>query len=129
MKTKIISLAIACAMLSSCATMFGSSNNNAVKVSTNVQDGKLYVDGRYYGATTSGTTLVSLDGENGHVVTIKKDGFEPVTIPVNRTIQGAYYFNIPLVFFLVVPGIVGFVVDGATGNMYKYQPINIMLDK
>lgn len=120
---KIIVLTLICSQLTACATMFGAGNNKAVKVASNTENAKIYVDGKYYGAASTGGALIQLDGSEGHSVTIEKNGYIPITMPVNRKVQGAYYFNIPLLLFFIIPGVIGFVVDGTTGNMYKYEPL------
>lgn len=120
---KIIIMALICSQLTACATMFGASNNKAVKVNANTENAKIYVDGKYYGVTSTGQTLIRLDGSEGHNITVEKNGYQSITIPVNRVVQGAYYFNIPLLLFFIIPGVIGFIVDGTTDNMYKYEPL------
>lgn len=125
----VLFLSICVGGMTGCATMFGDSNNKSVKVNSNVENASIYVDGHYYGSTQTGTMMINLDGGENHSITVKKPGYRSVTIPVNREVQGVYYLNIPLLFFFIIPGVVGFVVDSTTDNMYKYEPVNVNLEK
>jgi hypothetical protein len=126
---KIISLitAISFINLTSCASMFGSTANKSFLVNTNVDKTKVYIDGAYYGTTETNAMLIRLDGSSGHIITLKKEGYQPVTLPIDRTIQGAYLLNVPLLVLFVIPGVLALVIDGAAGNVFKYDPITVNL--
>lgn len=58
-----------------------------------------------------------------YTVTVSKDGYPDQTVTLNSTANGWTFAN------LILDGVVGILIDGATGAIYSYKPndINVTL--
>jgi hypothetical protein len=96
--------------LSSCATMFGDSNDQ-INVRSDYKDAKLSINGNPVGKGQASYTLPRGDDA---LITASKKGCSDTTVPTSKKIVGAAFLNI-----LFWPG---FVVDAATGKLQKADP-------
>lgn len=111
------------AMLSACATLVNGSSQN-VTVSTTPPAASCTLDrvGSRVGAISSTPGSVRLDkSKNDLSVTCSKDGFQTATIVKAPSFSGATFGNI------IAGGVIGVVVDAASGVNYSY-PDDIRLD-
>lgn len=123
-------LVLVCTLLvASCATIVGdktqligiSSNPSSAQITITDEKGAVVFEGQ----TPTTVTLQKADGSywggKTYSVQIKKEGYEPQTIPVTSNVNG-WYIGGNLIF----GGLIGwFVVDPLTGAMYNLSPEQI----
>ena len=85
-----------------------------ISVNSNPSGVNVYVMG-VHKATTPAVIEVSRKDSN-IILRFEKDGYEPVEIALDRSIDGWIWGNIAL------GGVIGLVVDFATGAAYKFTP-------
>lgn len=104
-----------------CSSIF---NGSMQKVSINSSESgaDITIDGSTVGKTP---TSVSLKRGKSHVIEIKKPGFDTYRITTENSITGWFWGN------LLCGGLVGIVIDLATGSAYDVEPdvINPQLQK
>lgn len=98
-------------LLSSCATVF-TGTKQTVQINSSPPAADIEVDGVKVGVTPMAVPLKK--GFSGQTVSLKLDGYE------TKTFQPAVTFNPVAILNLL--GVVGFVIDAATGSMMKYDP-------
>lgn len=76
-------------LLSGCATLLHS-NHQSIRIFSEPSEAKVVVDGRFH-LTTAGT--VNLSRQADHIAVIEKDGYEPVTIKIERYRSGLVWLN------------------------------------
>ncbi len=111
------------AMLSACATLVNGSSQN-VTVSTNPPGASCTLDriGARVGAIPATPGSVRLDkSKNDLSVTCAKDGYQTATVSRAPSFGGATFGNI------IAGGVIGVVVDAASGANYSY-PDDIRVD-
>ena len=111
------------AMLSACATLVNGSSQN-VTVSTNPPGASCTLDriGARIGAIPATPGSVRLDkSKNDLSVTCAKDGYQTATVSRAPSFGGATFGN------LIAGGVIGVVVDAASGANYSY-PDDIRMD-
>jgi hypothetical protein len=102
---------------SGCATIF-SAGPDQVPINTNPQGATVFVDNVPVGQTP---LLVSLDRtRNTGVLRIELPGFAPVIITRSKSINGWFWANLCV-------GIVGIVIDLATGNVQGFDDAPIAI--
>lgn len=120
---KVIYTALACILLSSCASIL-SKSTYPLAISTDPSGAEILIkDGK--GNTIfedRSPATVNLKASQGffkkaqYSVTISQSGFQSKTVPVNFKVDGWYWGN------LLLGGVVGMlIVDPATGAMYKIE--------
>ncbi len=60
---------------------------------------------------------MSLERKHNYTLTFTRDGYEPATFQINHTIRGGI-----VVLDILFTGLIGGVVDAATGGWYKLEP-------
>lgn len=100
------------ATCSGCATIV-SSSTQPIQFTTLPSGASVIVDGMHLG-TTPGT--YALERGVDHIVELNLAGFEPASMQLRREINGWVWGNI------VFGGVIGVVVDVATGAIYKLTP-------
>jgi len=106
--------------LSGCATLF-SAGPDRIPITTNPQGATVFVDNLPVGQTP---LLVALDREHSSgVIRIELAGFAPIMMMRSKSINGWFWVN------LCTTGLIGIVVDLATGNVQGFDddPIAIGL--
>lgn len=130
MSFKIAATVSAVAMLAGCATIFTGANQDIDIASS--PDGATVTIVNSGGATVfSGVTPTEAQLARGegffdaekYTVTISKEGYPEQTVYLNSTANGWTFAN------LILGGVVGILIDGATGAIYSYKPkdINVTL--
>lgn len=84
------------------------------------------IDGKEIGKT-NGDGVVKfivneVDDEANYVISLEKNGFQPITVTVYNQAGGNYIAG-GIAFFLLglAPGVISLAVDGATGTWYTYK--------
>jgi hypothetical protein len=124
-KSKITTILVALSVVifTGCATILHGSHQE-VKVRTSPANVSVYMQGAKAGVTP---VTLHLKRDRHYTLTLKKDGYKPIKVNLNKnfkflpSILGNIFWN----------GIIGVVVDLATGAAYKLSPeqINKHLDK
>ena len=113
----LLAAAVISSSSSGCATLF-SAGPDQVPINTNPQGATVFVDN-----VPDGTTplLVALDRtRNSGILRIELPGYAPVMIMRSRSINGWFWVNLCV-------GIVGIVVDLATGNYQGFDDTPIAI--
>lgn len=88
---------------------------------------KVIIDGKEYGTTPQSVSLRRIGRLKGepleklfYNVKIELDGFYPYELKVKRELDGWFFGNI------LIGGLVGLIIDSATGSMYKLNPDQVI---
>ena len=106
--SKIISVVLVILVTSSCCSIMLSPKQE-VGIASNPSGAKVIVDGQDIGKTPLTT---SLKRSNNHNVKVELDGFMPYELHLTKKTSGWVFGNI------IFGGIIGLVVDLATGSLY-----------
>ena len=111
---KIRTLVAAASLLATtaCATIMQGSQQG-VSVNSNPAGARISVNGQQMGTTPA---VVRLARSNAHTVRLELDGYAPYEMQLQKKMSGWVWGNI------VFGGIVGVIVDGSTGAMYRLSP-------
>jgi hypothetical protein len=117
----LLMVLITIAFLTSCSSIFNG-DMQEVQVKSTPATAKIFLNGNYLGETPG---VIKLKRGETHIIEIKKDGFQTFKITTSKTITGWFWGN------LLCGGVLGFIIDLATGNAYDVEPayINAVLDK
>ena len=107
----IILLAATMIFMSSCATLF-TGTKQTVQINSEPQGAKVQVDGLDRGETPAAVKLKK--GNDGQIVTLKKDGYKTRTFQPQTDFNGVAALNLFNVLFWGI--------DAATGALWKYSP-------
>lgn len=119
-KTLVSSMVMA-GVLSGCATMFNGSSQQ-VAIRSNQSDVDLYVNEAYIGRGNGVTTLRK---KEEYVITARKEGCQPVTIPVSKSFDATTLLGVLIDFGIITI----LVVDGAgTGAWKKFDQTSYVID-
>ena len=107
--------------LVSCSSIFNGSKDE-VTINSNPIEAEITIDGMKMGVTPK---TVELKRGKIHVIEIRKSGFESYKIATSNSIAGWFWGN------LLCGGVIGMVIDLATGNAYDVDPdvIDVTLNK
>ncbi len=100
-----------------CATIFKGSQAD-INVNSAPSDATVYINGIDKGSTPQ---TMSLDRDEDHILTFKKDGYKDVKVEVNKKFDGAT----TILGNIVSWALVGIVVDVATGAAYSLKPADV----
>ncbi len=122
-KMGIILLAL---LMTNCAAIIHG-NKQLVNFSSQPSGAKVYIDGKDYGTTPTSVELKRIGRLKGES-TVKKEynvkidleGYYPYEIKVKRTVDGWFFGN------LIFGGLVGIIIDAASGSMYKLTPDQVI---
>lgn len=98
--------------LGGCATIM-QGTTQAVGVSSNPTGARIRVNGMEHGITPA---VLQLKRKDNHVVAIDLEGYQPFSATFTRSVSGWVVGNI------LFGGLIGLVVDAATGGLYKLSP-------
>ena len=114
-------ISIALIVVTGCASIIAPGPDR-VMVATNPPGATIYLDGCYVGATPG---MIQVDRGSAGVLILRKDGYQPFGWQIARPINGWFFGNV--CFGLV--GVVGMIIDGASGNITKYStdPISVSM--
>lgn len=87
---------------------------------------KVQVNGTDVGSTNKdGLIIFPIEQKNkqdGYSLALTSNNYLPVTLEVKNGLDGGYLTGDIFLFFLgIIPGVVGLVVDGVTGEWYSYK--------
>lgn len=119
MRSHLVALAIILIFsigMTSCA-MIMSGTSDKVAVNSNVPNADIFINGRLIGKTPA---IIKLSKSKEHEIVVKKDGYIPFVIQTDRSLNLWFLGDILLIPGLV--GIVGLVLDFATGATYDIDP-------
>lgn len=112
MKLRIIATTLMVASTAACATIVQGSNQG-VAVNSTPAGAAITVDGQSMGTTPA---VLRLARNNAHTVRLEMPGYAPYELKLERKMSGWVWGN------LAFGGIVGVIVDGSTGAMYRLSP-------
>lgn len=118
MTTKLIKnfiLIIFPLVITSCATIVHGSRQQ-VAIVCDPKRAKIDIDGTSLGHTPY---LARLTRRNNHLLKIELEGYLPYEITLKRKLDGWIFGNI------LLGGVIGIVIDAATGSMYKLSPKDV----
>lgn len=116
-KTYIASILLMSFFFTSCATIF-KGGHGEVRFNSSPSGADVLIDQVNKGETP---TSAQLSRKESHIVTFKKDGYEDVTVKVDRKFDGATVILGNLVSWWLI----GVVVDVASGAAYTLSPADI----
>ncbi len=99
-------------ILQGCASIV-SGTTQEITFQANPEDVLVTVNGKVIGKTP---TTVQLDKKSGQSVVFSKDGFKPITMQLETTVEPWFWGNI------VIGGLFGSTTDGLSGAIVKYSP-------
>ena len=112
---RVIAIMLCPILLTSCATII-SGKTQSLPVSTNPTGAKVTVNGV---KQLSPCILVLDRNIPAYTIVIEKEGYATHTFQLKRGVNGWVFGNI------IVGGIIGIVIDAATGSMYQFYPGSI----
>lgn len=125
MKT-ICGVILAASMTTACASIF-SGSNQTIDINSTPDGAAVTIVNKtgevvFNGTTPTEAQLARSSGafsSEQYTVTIEKPGVGTETVVVKSTVNGWFIGNI------ILGGVVGMVVDGATGAMFSYTPSDV----
>ncbi|NML20001.1 PEGA domain-containing protein [Pseudoflavitalea sp. G-6-1-2] len=112
-------------ILNSCATII-SGSKQAIDISSEPTGAKITIDGKDFGKTPQliefhrkGKNKGDSASKKSYAVKLELDGYQPYEINITRKVNGWVFGNI------LIGGIIGVVIDVATGSMYSLTPKQI----
>ena len=108
-------IALSLILTSGCATIV-KGTTQGITVSSEPSGADIHVDGTLVGQTP---VSVEMERKRDHLVRIERDGYEPRTVPVIKTVGGAVWGNV------LAGGLIGWGVDASTGAQYNLTPPTI----
>ena len=118
MKTKTFLLTISILIFTGCATLF-SGSNQTILIDSNPKKAKIEINGEKIGDTPFSAVLKR---NNEYQVKIYLEGYKTYNMYLQKKINGWVFGNI------LLGGIIGIIVDAATGAMYNLSPKAINID-
>lgn len=112
MQLRTIIAAVSLVSTAACASIMNGSNQGIAFSSTPV-GAAISVDGQPMGTTPA---VLRLARKETHTVRLDLDGYAPFEMQLDRKMSGWVWGNIAF------GGIVGVIVDGSTGAMYRLSP-------
>jgi hypothetical protein len=114
-RTTLFALPIVAIGLAGCATIIQGTTQQ-IGVSSQPSGAVVKVNNQPMGQTP---IVLNLKRRDSHTVTIELDGYQPYNQALTRSLSGWVAGNI------IFGGLIGLVVDAATGGMYKLSPEQI----
>jgi hypothetical protein len=121
---RILLLLLAIAFSARCATV-AHGTTQSIQVESNPPGAAVSLSCVQGSVPNYGSTPVTIEVQRKSkscAISLQKDGYVPVTVPLHRTFSGVYVGN------LLVGGVVGLVADAASGAMYKQGPNVVRVD-
>lgn len=112
--SRILAALLVAALLTGCASIIHGSRQD-VRVMSSPSGAVVRVNLNNQATTTPGVLTLNRK-EIGYVLTFEKQGYKPVEISLRRTVDGWLFGNI------LFGGLVGIVIDFASGSAYKLTP-------
>lgn len=115
MRVKVLALALASLYFTSCATLFKGTSEN-VAFNSNPDRAVVWINGTKHGETP---LAVKLKSKETYTIEFRKDGYKSRTYTINNKVGAGW------VILDVLAGLVGVIVDAATGAWYSLDQKNI----
>lgn len=115
MKTKFLAIALACLYLNGCATIFKGTSEE-VNFNSNPQGAEVWINGQKMGSTPY---EIKLKVNKTYTIEFRKEGFNSELYTINNSVGAGW------VILDVLAGLVGVIVDAATGAWYSLDQKNI----
>lgn len=109
-----ISIGVIAILAAGCASIIHGSRQD-IRVTSNPSGAVVRVNLNNQATTTPGILTLNRK-EIGYVLTFEKQGYKPVEVSLRRTVDGWLFGNI------IFGGLVGIVIDFASGSAYKLTP-------
>jgi len=117
-KIAIISLCFFVGLtFSGCASIV-KGRTQEVSFQSNPDTATVKIDGKIIGKTPM---TVNLHRKSGQTIVFEKEGYDPISMKLETTMNGWFWGNI------VLGGLVGSTTDGVTGAVYEYSPSQYMV--
>ncbi len=113
MRSLVLSV-VASVFLSGCGALF-LGTTQTVNINSSPVNSKVEIDGGIYTSPVS----IELARNKNYTVTISKEGYEPRSVKINRSVSGG------IVILDVLAGIVPVIIDMAMGTWYKLTPSTV----
>jgi hypothetical protein len=113
----ILSL-LAAVSLTSCSTIVNG-RYQSVGIASNPSDATVWIDNAYIGQTP---LIVDMSRQSDHYVRIELNGFQPYELIFTKKMNAWVFGNI------IFGGLIGIVVDVATGAIYKLTPDQVQAE-
>jgi hypothetical protein len=113
--TKTLIAVVSCILLTNCATIIHGTRQD-ISFSSNPSGADVMINDQNKGLTP---IVVNLERKNNYTVKIQLAGYLPYETNIVKKVDGWIVGNI------IFGGIIGLVVDAATGGMYKLTPEQI----
>lgn len=115
MRAKVLTLVLVCLYLSSCATVFKGTSEE-VNFNSNPIGAEVWIDGKNMGKTPVKFKLTS---KKTYMIEFKFEGYETKTVSLTNHVGAGW------VILDVLAGLVGVIVDAATGAWYSFDEKNV----
>ncbi len=114
---RIVGVVLTGVLVSGCASIIHGSRQD-VRVVSNPSGAVVRVNLNNTATTTPGILTLNRK-EIGYVLTFEKQGYKPVEVSLRRTVDGWLFGNI------IFGGLIGIVIDFASGSAYKLTPSEV----
>ena len=115
--SRLLAVVLIAALLAGCASIIHGSRQD-IRVTSNPSGAVVRVNLNNTATTTPGVLNLNRK-EIGYVLTFEKEGYKPVEVSLRRTTGGWLFGNI------LFGGIIGIVIDFASGSAYKLTPSEV----
>jgi hypothetical protein len=115
LKTKILATVLICAYLTSCATLFKGTKQE-VSMNSEPQKAEVYVNGQLMGETP---LALKLETKKTYSIEFRKEGYKSKTYQITNHVGAGW------VILDVLAGLVGVIIDAATGAWYSLDQKNV----
>jgi hypothetical protein len=102
----------------SCATVVSGTSQD-ISINTEPVGADIKVNGMHYGKTPS---IVNIKRKGSHSISLSKEGYHTIGRPLSKSLNWWVTGNI------LIGGLIGLVVDFASGGAYKLYPENIHIN-
>jgi hypothetical protein len=114
---KLLTTMTALLLLSGCATVI-KGTTQTMPINSDPDGADVVINNVVVGLTP---TEIELQRKRDHQITIRKEGYQPATVPVLKSVGGAVWGNI------LAGGFIGWGVDAASGAQYNLKPETVFV--
>jgi hypothetical protein len=111
-KSYLIFVLFICMLIQGCATIIKGSKQS-VRISSYPSQAAITINGKPYGETPTVARLKRIDSQ---FIRIEMEGYKPYETMLTRKFNGWILGNI------LIGGLLGIIIDAATGSMYNLSP-------
>lgn len=103
-----------------CATLFSGTTAKVKVADGNPPKAKVYMNGNYLGETPLNFKIPKKSFGKDSEIEIKADGYKPLTVTIEKTVNGGY-----IVLDVLFTGCLGLLIDFGTGAAYDPSPSTV----